>query len=78
MIKLPEEKLFWYSIVLISVCLVLFLVILINWSLRGFRDIYVENQALAFVAFATDEAPLVSNVVMVQYSEPAGINLKLR
>jgi glycosyltransferase involved in cell wall biosynthesis len=63
LIELPEDKLFWYSVVLISVSFALFLVILIHWSLRGFHDIYVEKQTLALVAFAVDGTLLVSNVV---------------
>jgi glycosyltransferase involved in cell wall biosynthesis len=63
LIELPEDKLFWYSVILASVSLALFLVIFIHWSLKGFRDIYVEKQTLALVAFAVDGTLLVSNVV---------------
>jgi len=63
LIELPEDKLFWYSTVLIAVSMVLFLAILIHWSLRGFHDIYIEKQTLTLVAFAVDGILLVSNVV---------------
>ncbi|MHC4323193.1 MAG: glycosyltransferase family 2 protein [Planctomycetota bacterium] len=63
LIELPEDKLFWYSVILISVSFALFLVIFVHWSLRGFRDIYVEKQTLALVAFAVDGTLLASNVV---------------
>jgi len=63
LIELPEDKLFWYSVVLISVSFGLFLAIFVHWSLRGFRDIYVEKQTLVLVAFAVDGTLLVSNVV---------------
>jgi len=63
LIELPEDKLFWYSVMLTFVSVALSLVIVIYWVVHGFRDIYIEKQTLAMVAFASNGILLVWSVV---------------
>ena len=63
LIELPEDKLFWYSVILTLVSVALFSVVVIYWGVRGFRDIYIEKQTLAIVTFAANSMLFVSNMV---------------
>jgi len=63
LINLPEDRLFWSSVFLILVSLVLFLAIVIYWALRGFHFIAIEKETLAVIAFASNAILLVFNVV---------------
>ena len=63
LIELPEDELFWYSIILILVSVALFSIVLIHWGIGGFRDMYIEKQTLAIVTFAANSMLFVSNIV---------------
>jgi hypothetical protein len=63
LINLSEDKLFWSSVILVLVSLVLFLAIVIYWALRGFHFIAIEKETLVIVTFASDGMLLVFNVV---------------
>ena len=63
LIHLPEDRLFWYSVILVMVSFVLFLAVVVYWGFRGFHFIAIEKETLAIVAFASDGMLLVSNVV---------------
>ena len=63
LINLSEDRLFWCSVVLILISLVLFLAIVIYWALRGFRFIAIEKETLAVITFASNGMLLVFNVV---------------
>ena len=63
LIGLPEDKLFWYSVVLILISFALLLAIVIYWGIRGFRFISIEKETLAMIAFASNGMLVVSNVV---------------
>jgi glycosyltransferase involved in cell wall biosynthesis len=63
LINLPEDRLFWCSVFLILVSLVLFLAIVIYWAIRGFHFIAIEKETLAVIAFASNAILLVFNVV---------------
>jgi glycosyltransferase involved in cell wall biosynthesis len=63
LIELPEDKLFWCSVILTLISVALFLVVVIHWGIRGFHDIYIEKQTLAIVTFAANSMVFVSNMV---------------
>ena len=63
LIELPEDKLFWYSVILPLVSIASFSVVVIYWGVSGFRDIYIEKQTLAIVTFAANSMLFVSNMV---------------
>ncbi len=63
LIDLPEDKLFWYSIILTLIGFASLLVIIVYWSLKGFNFLYIEKETLATVAFASNVLLLVSNTM---------------
>jgi uncharacterized membrane protein YwzB len=63
LINLPEGSLFWSSVILILVSVVLFLAIVIYWMLQGFRFIAIEKETLVIVTFASNGMLLVFDVV---------------
>jgi glycosyltransferase involved in cell wall biosynthesis len=66
LIDLSEDKLFWYSIILVLASLTLFLAIVIYWAFKGFRFISIEKETLVIVAFASNSVLLVFNIITTQ------------
>ncbi len=63
LIYLSEDKLFWYSVILILISFALLLAIVIYWGLQGFHFIAIEKETLAMIAFASNGMLVVSNVI---------------
>ncbi len=63
LIALPEDKLFWYSVVLLLFSFVMFGAVVVYWGVKGFRLIEIERQTLAIIAFGANSLIFVSNVV---------------
>jgi glycosyltransferase involved in cell wall biosynthesis len=63
LIELPEDKLFWCSVILTLLSGALFTIVVIYWGIHGFRDLYIEKQTLVIVTFAANGMLFVSNMV---------------
>ena len=63
LINLPEDRLFWYAVMLTLISLTLFLAIAVYWGLKGFHFISIEKETLAIITFASNGMLVVSNVV---------------
>jgi hypothetical protein len=63
LINLSEDRLFWYSIILVLASMALFLAIVMYWAFKGFRLISIEKETLVIVAFASNSVLLVFNVI---------------
>jgi glycosyltransferase involved in cell wall biosynthesis len=63
LVNLPEDMLFWGSVLIGLVSVVLLAAVVIHWAASGFHQIYIQEQTLAIVTFAADGMLLASNVV---------------
>ena len=63
LINPSEDKLFWYSVVLVLASFALIGTIVIYWGIKGFHFIQIEKQTLVIVALASNGILLVSNVI---------------
>lgn len=63
LIDLTEDKLFWYSIIILLFSFAMFGAIVVYWAAKGFHFIEIERQTLVVIAFASNSLVLVSNVV---------------
>jgi len=62
LINLSEDKLFWYTLILISVCAFLFIAIIINRAQHGFNYLSLEKLTLVVIGLASNGMLLVFNV----------------
>jgi glycosyltransferase involved in cell wall biosynthesis len=63
LVDLPEDVLFWGSVLIGLVSLALLATVIIHWATRGFHEIYIQEHTLAIVTFAADGMLVASNVV---------------
>ena len=63
LVDLPEDVLFWGSVLTGLLSVGLLAAVVIHWAARGFHQIYIQEQTLAIVAFAADGMLIVSNVI---------------
>ena len=63
LLDLPEDKLFWYSLLLTLISLVSILMIISSWTIQGFKYLYLEKETLALIAFSSNGIIFVSNVI---------------
>ena len=62
LINISEDKLFWYTLLFISICAALFVVIIINWAQQGFNFLSLEKLTLVVIALASNGMLIVFNV----------------
>ncbi len=63
LLDMPEDKLFWRSMMLLFISGVLLMSIVVYWAVKGFEFISIEKQTLALVALASNGMLIVSNVI---------------
>lgn len=62
-INMSEDKLFWRSLILLSLSMVLFLGIIFAWAVAGYANVSLEKQTLFFTTFATDSILLITSTI---------------
>lgn len=60
---MAEDRVFWYSVVFVGISVALFGWIAIEWARHGFRELGLEKETLALIAFGSNGISLVSSVI---------------
>lgn len=63
LINLPEDKLFWYNLLIIVISIISFLGIIFYWGMGGFKALSIERETLALISFASNGLIIVSNSI---------------
>jgi len=63
--ELTEDKLFWYSVMMVALSFAAFLLIFMKWYAMGFRMLSLESETLLLISFSVNCLLLVANCFTV-------------
>jgi len=62
-LDMSEDKVFWYSVLFAGISAAFFGWIVIEWARHGFRELRLEKETLALIAFGSNGVSLVASVI---------------